>query len=248
MNYLGIIPARFASTRFPGKPLVEIGGKSMIQRVYEQASQALKIVYVATDDKRIFEHVESFGGKVVMTSTEHKSGTDRCDEALKKIQLNEENSNFDVVINIQGDEPFVQPEQLRLLKSCFDDENVHIATLCKPISENSDIFNPNVVKVVRDNSLKAIYFSRSPIPYIRSEKTENWQTVHTFFKHLGLYAYRTKVLKQITMLKPSTLELAESLEQNRWLENGLHILVETTHLETVAIDTPEDLEKVKGMF
>ena len=248
MKFIGIIPARFASTRFPGKPLVEIGGKSMIQRVYEQASQAIENVYVATDDQRIFDHVESFGGRVVMTSTAHKSGTDRCDEAIKKVQLNEGNITFDVVINIQGDEPFIQPEQLRLLKSCFEDEDVHIATLAKAIKENADIFNPNVVKVIRNGEQKAIYFSRSPIPYIRNEKPENWHTVHQFYKHLGIYAYRTKVLKQITMMKPSSLELAESLEQNRWLENGFNIYVELTNLETVAIDTPEDLEKVMGMF
>ena len=248
MHFIGIIPARYSSTRFPGKPLVDIGGKSMIQRVYEQASQAIERVYVATDDSRIFNHVEAFGGKVVMTSPNHKSGTDRCDEAIKKIQLNEERIIFDVIINIQGDEPFIQPGQLRLLKSCFEDTDVDIATLAKEITDNSDIFNPNVVKVIIDRDFKAIYFSRSPIPYVRNVDTVNWNTAHKFFKHLGIYAYRTKVLKQITMIKPSSLEIAESLEQNRWLENGFKIFVESTKLETIAIDTPEDLEKVKGMF
>ncbi len=248
MNFIGIIPARFASSRFPGKPLVDIGGKSMIKRVYEQASQAIERVYVATDDVRIFNHVESFGGRAVMTSPIHKSGTDRCDEAIKKVHLNEEKLKFDVVINIQGDEPFIQPGQLRLLKSCFEDENVDIATLAKEITDNNEIFNPNVVKVIRDRDSKAIYFSRSPIPYVRNEDMVNWHTAHKFLKHLGIYAYRTKILKQITMIKPSALELAESLEQNRWLENGFNIYVETTKLETVAIDTPEDLEKVKGLI
>lgn len=248
MNFIGIIPARYASTRFPGKPLVDIGGKSMIRRVYEQASQAIERVYVATDDERIFNHVESFGGKVVMTSDKHKSGTDRCAEAIRKAQFFEDRINFDVVINIQGDEPFIQPGQLRLLKSCFDDEKVEIATLCKEITDNGDIFNPNVVKVVRDRDYKAIYFSRSPIPYVRNEDQVNWHTAHKYYKHLGLYAYRVKTLKQITMLSPSALELAESLEQNRWIENGLSILVESTKLETIAIDTPDDLEKIKNMI
>lgn len=247
MQYIGIIPARYASTRFPGKPLVNIGGKTMIQRVYEQASKALSYVYVATDDDKIAEKVTSFGGKVVMTSVDHKSGTDRCAEAIKKIQLIEEGNKFDVIINIQGDEPFVKPEQLRLLKSCFDDEKVQIATLSKQITENADIFNPNVVKILRDKEFGAIYFSRSPIPYLRNEPQENWHKAFAFHKHLGLYAYRTSVLKQITMLTPSSLELAESLEQNRWLENGYHIHVETTNFETIAIDTPEDLEKVNKM-
>lgn len=248
MHYIGIIPARYASTRFPGKPLVDIGGITMIQRVYEQASKALEWVYVATDDDRIADCVKAFGGNVVMTSTEHKSGTDRCAEAIKKIQLSEEKAKFDVVINIQGDEPFIKPEQLRLLKSCFDDEKIQIATLAKQITENDDIFNPNVVKVLRNRELQAIYFSRSPIPYLRNEAKENWHNAYSFYKHLGIYAYRTITLKQITMLQPSPLELAESLEQNRWLENGYTILVEKTDFETVAIDTPEDLEKVREML
>jgi 3-deoxy-manno-octulosonate cytidylyltransferase (CMP-KDO synthetase) len=248
MNYLGLIPARYASTRFPGKPLVDIGGKSMIQRVYEQATKAIEWVFVATDDERIFTHVESFGGRVIMTSHDHKSGTDRCAEAVKKVQLIDDAPKFDVVINIQGDEPFIKPEQLRLLKSCFEDELVQIATLAKQISENSDIFNPNVVKTVLDKDQFAIYFSRLPIPYLRNESQDSWHTKFCYLKHLGIYAYRVQILKQITMLKPSALELAESLEQNRWIENGYKIYVQTTNLETVAIDTPEDLEKVKGLF
>jgi 3-deoxy-manno-octulosonate cytidylyltransferase (CMP-KDO synthetase) len=248
MEFVGIIPARYASTRFPGKPLVDIGGKTMIQRVYEQASKALKWVYVATDDDRIAENVKSWGGRVVMTSSEHKSGTDRCSEAIKKIQIVEDEVKFDVVINIQGDEPFIKPEQLRLLKSTFEDPNVNIATLAKRIEDKDDIFNPNVVKVIIDKELQAIYFSRSPIPYIRNEQPENWLTAYPFLKHIGIYAYRVVTLRQITLLSPSAIELAESLEQNRWIENGYRISVETTKFETVAIDTPEDLEKIKGMF
>jgi 3-deoxy-manno-octulosonate cytidylyltransferase (CMP-KDO synthetase) len=248
MQFVGIIPARYASTRFPGKPLVNIGGKTMIQRVYEQASKAFKWVYVATDDERIAENVNSFGGKVVMTSVDHRSGTDRCFEAAKKIHVSEENTRFDVVVNIQGDEPFIQPEQLRLLMSCFEDEKVQIATLAKIINSEDELFNPNVVKVTRDSDYKALYFSRSPIPYIRNESKEKWHEVYKFLKHIGIYAYRYDVLRELTSLKPSSLELAESLEQNRWLENGYSIVVETTKFETVSIDTPEDLDKIKDLL
>lgn len=248
MQFVGIIPSRYASTRFPGKPLANIGGKTMIQRVYEQASKALEHVYVATDDERIAENVNSFGGNVVMTSKDHKSGTDRCSEAIRKITSEELNLKFDVVINIQGDEPFIKPEQIRLLKSCFEDETVQIATLTKDITEKDDIFNSNVVKVVRNKESRAIYFSRSPLPFIRNEPAENWHNVFLFQKHLGIYAYRVPILKEITALSPSSLELAESLEQNRWLENGYSIYVETTSFETVAIDTPDDLEKAKKLL
>lgn len=248
MQFVGLIPARFASTRFPGKPLANIGGKTMIQRVYEQASKVLELVYVATDDDRIAENVISFGGNVVMTSKDHKSGTDRCSEAIRKIQPAGINLKSDVVINIQGDEPFIKPEQLRLLKNCFEDEQVQIATLIKQISTIEDIHNPNVVKVIRNKESLALYFSRSPIPFIRNEPQENWLNVFPFFKHIGIYAYRLDILKEITMLAPSSLELAESLEQNRWLENGYSIHVEPTTFETIAIDTPEDLEKVKHIL
>ncbi len=248
MQFVGIIPARFASTRFPGKPLADIGGKTMIQRVYEQASKALEQVYVATDDERIAVNVQSFNGNVIMTSKDHKSGTDRCSEAIRKIISPELNIKFDVVINIQGDEPFIKPEQIRLLKSCFEDETVQIATLAKKITEKDEIFNPNVVKVIRNKEALAIYFSRSPIPFVRNEPNENWAVSFQFLKHLGIYAYRVPVLKEITALPSSSLELAESLEQNRWLENGYKIYVETTDFETIAIDTPDDLEKVKGLL
>ncbi len=247
MQFIGIIPARYESMRFPGKPLANIGGKTMIQRVYEQASKALEWVYVATDDERIMENVTSFGGKVVLTSKNHKSGTDRCFEAIQKIQAMEEGMHFEVVMNIQGDEPFIKPEQLRLLMSCFDDKSVQIATLAKQISLNEELFDPNIVKVIRNKELQAIYFSRSPIPYLRSENKENWHNAFLYLKHIGIYAYKTNILRSLTLLSPSTLEIAESLEQNCWIENGYSILVETTKYDTIAIDTPEDLEKVQHL-
>lgn len=246
LSFLGLIPARFGSSRFPGKPLVDIGGKSMIQRVYEQASQVVRAV-VATDDERIEAEVRRFGGEVVMTSTLHKSGTDRCAEALAKVQ---EMSGyaFDVVINIQGDEPFIRPEQLRQLMDCFADPSTQIATLVKRMTNPQDVFNPNHVKVVRDSSGRALYFSRSPIPYMRNLPQDQWVEQYPFMKHLGLYAYRAEVLRTLTALPPSPLELAESLEQNRWIENGYVIRIAETNIESVSIDTPEDLEKAKQLL
>ncbi len=247
MTFLGIIPARYASTRFPGKPLVDIGGKSMIQRVYEQACKALDYVCVATDDERIYKAVEAFGGKAVMTSDLHRSGTDRCKEALEKVQ--EATCNiFDTVINIQGDEPFIDPEQLKQIMKCFTDPMTDIATLVKPIKLNEDIFNPNFVKAIVDKNKKAIYFSRSPIPYLRNIDQNDWVNHFPFLKHIGIYAYRSKVLFEITRLSSSSLELAESLEQNRWIEHGYLIKTEHTDDEGISIDTPEDLEKVKKML
>jgi 3-deoxy-manno-octulosonate cytidylyltransferase (CMP-KDO synthetase) len=246
LNFAGIIPARFASTRFPGKPLVDIGGKSMIQRVYEQVSKVLNDVYVATDDERIYNAVVAFGGKVIMTSDQHRSGTDRCYEAYTKLP-----AEFDVIINIQGDEPFIQPSQIEALKMCFEDETTQIATLVKPIAvseTDSLLFNPNSPKVVLDKNNCALYFSRSPIPYRRGAKEKDWASLHTYYKHIGIYAYRTQVLAEITSLEPSILEMVESLEQLRWLENGYKIKVGFTDVETVGIDTPEDLEKVKDLL
>jgi len=243
MNFIGIIPARYASTRFPGKPLADIAGKPMIQRVYEQASKALRNVFVATDDKRIYDAVIAFGGKVIMTSEHHQSGTDRCMEAAEKA-LNEMNLEFDVVINIQGDEPFVNPEQIEQLKSCFIIEESQIATLIKKFKPEENIQNPNSPKVIINNNNEAIYFSRSVIPFIRNKEAKEWQTTHTFFKHIGLYAYRFDVLKEITALPQSTLELAESLEQLRWIENSYRIKTRETKTESIAIDTPEDLDKL----
>ena len=246
LRFVGIIPARFASTRFPGKPLVDIGGKTMIQRVYEQVSKVLADVYVATDDQRIFDAVISFGGKVIMTSDQHRSGTDRCYEAFTKLT-----EWFDVIINIQGDEPFIQPEQIQTLTECFNDEETQLATLVKRINvadSESILFNPNSPKVVIDKNHNALYFSRSPIPYKRGANEKDWASQHPYYKHVGIYAYTAEALAQITSLSPSSLEIAESLEQLRWLENGFRIKVGFTDVETVGIDTPEDLERVKSLL
>jgi len=243
----GIIPARYASTRFPGKPLVMIAGKSMIRRVYEQATLALETVYVATDDHRIHDAVTGFGGKVVMTSPDHQSGTDRCAEAAEKIAALEGISP-DAVINIQGDEPFIKPEQIGLLASCFDDRSVEIATLVRRTEPGDDLTNPNHPKVVLDLSGNAIYFSRSVIPYLRDVPEAEWPARHTYYKHIGLYGYRTDILKQLTSLPRSPLEKAESLEQNRWIENGYRIRTAVTLWESIGIDTPEDLERVEKFF
>lgn len=246
MKFLGIIPARYASTRFPGKPLADINGKTMIQKVYEQVAKALDHVYVATDDKRIEEVVKNFGGNVVMTSSNHQSGTDRIAEAANYI-ANQLNLHFDVVINIQGDEPFIQPEQINLLKSCFSNPSTQIATLIKKIINSDEIFDPNKVKVVTAKDNRAIYFSRSPIPFVRGENHEEWKNKHEFFKHIGMYAYRLDALMEVTKLEQSSLELTESLEQLRWIESGYWIQTEITEHESIGIDTPEDLIRVKEM-
>jgi 3-deoxy-manno-octulosonate cytidylyltransferase (CMP-KDO synthetase) len=246
MRFVGIIPARFASTRFPGKPLVDIGGKTMIQRVYEQVSKVLADVYVATDDHRIFDAVLAFGGRAIMTSDQHKSGTDRCYEAYSKLS-----GNFDVVINVQGDEPFIQPEQIETLKDCFKSTETEIATLAKRFTEKDGfeaLNNPNSPKLVVNKSDEAMYFSRSIIPFRRGAETADWILLNTYLKHVGIYAYRADVLRQLTQLEQSPLEISESLEQLRWLENGFRIKVGYTDVETVGIDTPEDLEKVKMLF
>ena len=243
MKFIGIIPARYASTRFPGKPLVDINGKSMIQHVYEQASKVLEHVVVATDDKRIKNEIESFGGNVVLTSTKHRSGTDRCLEAYNKYKILKQES-FDVVINIQGDEPFIHPEQIKLLQQCFNDPETQIATLIKEIENNEDIFNPNKPKVVLNKSGFAIYFSRSAIPNIRNKDHSVWQKEHTFYKHIGIYAYLVEVLEIITQIPSSNLEIAESLEQLRWIENGYNIKTAITTHESISVDTPEDLANI----
>lgn len=248
MKTLALIPARYASSRFPGKPLVDIAGKSMIQRVYERASAVYDACYVATDDERIEEAVKAFGGKVVMTSAEHQSGTDRCREALDIVETTT-GQRFDVVINVQGDEPFIDKDQLSQLSTLFTDARTHIATLVKPFSADEDIFNPNSPKVAMTADGYALYFSRSVIPYLRSEKEQKvWQESHAYFKHLGIYAYRSEVLREVTRLKQSPLELAESLEQLRWLENGYRIKVAITERPNYAIDTPEDLETVVRLY
>jgi 3-deoxy-manno-octulosonate cytidylyltransferase (CMP-KDO synthetase) len=241
MKIIGIIPARYASTRFPAKPLVDIGGKSMIERVYLQAkkSKSLTDVVVATDDERIVLHVKSFGGKVVMTSETHQSGTDRCFEAVNTFC-----PEADLVINIQGDEPFIQPEQIDLVASCFRSADTQIATLVKIIKTEEELFNVNIPKVVLNAQKEALLFSRQTIPAIRGKEQQEWLKNFTFYKHIGIYAYRTSILNEITSLKASSLELAESLEQLRWLENGYKIKVELTDFESVAVDTPEDLKKL----
>lgn len=246
LRFVGIIPARFASTRFPGKPLVYIGGKTMIQRVYEQVSKALADVYVATDDQRIFDAVLTFGGKAIMTSDQHKSGTDRCFEAFSKLE-----EWFDVIVNIQGDEPFIQPEQIEELQKCFFDPDTQIATLAKKVTEKDGfefLSNPNNPKLVINKQNEAMYFSRSVIPFRRGSEPENWILRHSYLKHVGIYAYRADILRELTQLEQSPLEIAESLEQLRWLENGYRIKVGFTDVETVGIDTPEDLEKVKDLL
>lgn len=243
MDFVGIIPARYASTRFPGKPLAKLGGKIVIQRVYEQVRSVLDDVYVATDDERIMNAVKSFGGNAVMTSPNHKSGTDRIEEAVNII-----GKNFDVVINIQGDEPFIHKSQIETICKCFDDPQTMIATLGRPFSEKDtikDLENPNLPKLICDNNGFAMYFSRSIIPYIRGEEKSNWINKFNYLKHIGLYAYRANVLREITKLPQSSLELAESLEQLRWLQNGYQIKVGITNIETIGIDTPEDLEKAE---
>ena len=240
MKFIGIIPARYASTRFPGKPLAMLGGRSVIQRVYEQVAAVLEEAYVATDDERIFKAVEEFGGRVVMTRQDHKSGTDRIEEAAEKI-----GTQADVVINIQGDEPFIQKSQIETLKSLFENSETQIGTLGKKFESIEAATNPNSPKIVTDKNGFALYFSRSIIPYIRGKEQTEWLQHFPFLKHLGLYAYRRDVLRQITQLPQSPLELAESLEQLRWLENGYRIRVGLTDVETVGIDTPEDLRRAE---
>ena len=251
MKYFGIIPARYASTRFPGKPLADICHKTVIHRVYEQASKKLDTLLVATDDERIYDHVESFGGKVVLTRPDHRCGTDRCLEAYMAITTpswREQNDADPVIINIQGDEPFIQPEQIQSLIDCFEnDPQTQIATLVRPYTEKDtleDLENPNTPKVVWSKQTnEALYFSRSVIPFLRGIEKNEWLAKGQFYRHIGLYAYRADILQQITHLQPSPLEQAESLEQLRWLENGFRIKVAQTEIETIGIDTPQDLEK-----
>ena len=240
MKFIGIIPARYASTRFPGKPLALLGGKPVIQHVYEKVAAVLEAAYVATDDESIYDVVKSFGGQVVMTRTDHKSGTDRIEEAIEKI-----GGEWDVVVNVQGDEPFVAKSQLDTICHCFDDPTTQIATLGKPFENMEAVQNPNSPKIVVDNMGFAMYFSRSVIPYVRGKEMSSWLTHYPFLKHLGIYAYRKDVLRQVTQLPQSSLEIAESLEQLRWLQNGFKIKVGTTDVETVGIDTPQDLERAE---
>lgn len=242
LKALAIIPARYASTRFPGKPLIDIGGQPMIERVYRQVKKAKEIseVIVATDDTRIADVVKHFGGLVEMTSSDHPSGTDRCAEVAKRFER-----AFDIVINIQGDEPFINPAAIDEVCAAFTGSEVNIASLCKKIEDEESLWNPNVVKVVTDKNGFALYFSRHPIPFLRNSQNKAWQNQHTYFKHLGIYAFRLSALLAITQLPQGELEKAESLEQLRWIENGFHIRMMETRHETLAIDSPADLAHVE---
>lgn len=242
-NFLALIPSRYGSSRFEGKPLAEIFGVPMVVRVYNQASQLFDNVYIATDDERIEKVAKEHGCRVVMTDVSHPSGTDRCREALGKIEQ-ERAEKFDIVVNIQGDEPFIHTEQLSQIAQSFEDKNVDIATLVKSFEKDEDLFNPNSPKVVLSTTMFALYFSRSVIPFIRGIEEESWQEKHVFYKHIGLYAYRADVLRAITELPQGVLEKCESLEQLRWLENGYRIKCSVTKHKTYAIDTPEDLKTV----
>lgn len=244
MNIIGIIPARYGSSRFPGKPLVDIDGKSMIQRVFEQSSKSKLIsrVVIATDDERIMAHVREFGGDVMMTSPQHVSGTDRCAEIIR----NENGTKWNVVINIQGDEPYIQPEQIDILCRCFESPDVSIATLVKEIKTSDELFNHNNVKVVLNKNNEAIYFSRAPVPYCRNYPDQEWIRHHTYYKHIGIYAYRTGILLELARLPKTKLEITESLEQLRWIENGYKVKAELTSFESIAIDTPDDLLRLKS--
>jgi 3-deoxy-manno-octulosonate cytidylyltransferase (CMP-KDO synthetase) len=242
MNVLGIIPARYASTRFPGKPLVDIHGKTMIEHVYEKVSKKIEHVVVATDDDRILRCVRGFGGHAVMTSGNHATGTSRCAEALALFKKNHQSMNLDVVINIQGDEPTLQPEQLEELLGCFNNKETDIATLVKKTNDIKDIVNPNVVKVVINKYNQAMYFSRSAIPYVRDEETSNWGLTKDFYRHIGIYGFKAHILPKLPDLEPAEIEKAEKLEQLSWLFHGLTIAVAQTRFDNIGIDTPEDLQ------
>ncbi len=243
LKIVGIIPARYASSRFPGKPLAVINGKPMVQWVYENASKSKSLteVIVATDDKRIENAVREFGGNVIMTSSAHGSGTERCHEVIEISE--KENKHFDVAVNIQGDEPFIEPSQIDLVTSAFFDEKVDIATLKTKITNGDELFNPNVVKVITNSLGEAMYFSRQALPYIRGVDLKKWTTVQPFYKHVGIYAYRPHILSKIIALPASQLEKNEALEQLRWLDNGYKIFVKETEFDSSSVDTPEDLSK-----
>ena len=244
MKFIAVIPARFASTRFPGKPLSILGGQSVLQRVYNQVSKQLDNVYIATDDKRIYDHVISWGGNVIMTRSDHQIGTDRIEEAVEYLENN--GQVFDVVVNVQGDEPFIQPSQIKTLCDCFNDDTTQIATLGMTFEKNiKTISNPNSPKIVTDKKGFALYFSRSTIPLCRGVDPDEWPDTFPYMKHIGMYAYKREILREITSLPQSSLEKAECLEQLRWLENGYRIKVGKTLIETIGIDTPEDLKKAE---
>lgn len=244
MKILGIIPARYASTRFPGKPLTDIGGKTMIRRVYEQACKAQNLadVVVATDDQRIFDEIVQHDGKAVMTSAAHLNGTERCGEVMQK-----SDATYDYAINIQGDEPFIHPEMIDQLAAILDG-TTQLGTLVKKVDDEAVLDNPNAIKVVFSKQMRALYFSRSCIPFLRGKAQSGRLAAHEYYKHIGIYAYRADVLKEITKLPAGKLEVAESLEQLRWLENGFQINVAVTPHESQGIDAPEDLEKIQKLL
>lgn len=247
MKYIAIIPARYASTRFPGKPLAILDGKPIIQHVYQRVASCFEQTVVATDDQRILSTIEAFGGKAVMTSADHRSGTDRCYEAFCKLQ----GAQDDIIVNVQGDEPFIDTTQLEAVKACFDDPETEIATLVKPFARDVKyevLANPNSPKVVIGEGDYALYFSRSVIPYLRGIPQDEWSARHEYLRHIGLYAYRAQTLKRITELRPGRLETVESLEQLRWLEAGIKIKVARTDIDTIGIDTPEDLERATAFL
>ncbi|MCQ2317468.1 MAG: 3-deoxy-manno-octulosonate cytidylyltransferase [Bacteroidales bacterium] len=246
MKILGIIPARYGSSRFEGKPLALINGRMMIQRVYEQAKKADRLaeVVVATDDRRIYDAVVNFGGKVVMTSSNHKSGTDRCREVVEKV-----GAGFDAVINIQGDEPYINPLQINQIAALISDDDTQIASLCKPIRDIDELLSHNAVKVVVDKNGKALYFSRYTIPFQRNETdTTKWMQLRTYYKHIGIYAYKSQILKEISALPQSGLEMSEALEQLRWLENGYAVRMGVTEYESYSVDVPDDIKKIETVF
>ncbi|MEI6748168.1 MAG: 3-deoxy-manno-octulosonate cytidylyltransferase [Bacteroidota bacterium] len=249
LRAIGIIPARYDSTRFPGKPLALINGISMIQRVYEQAKKCTGLVkvYVATDDVRIEDHVNAFGGNVIMTSHSHRTGTERVSEVVEKLQLHDPGHSWDVVINIQGDEPYIDPAQIDALIACFRDKDVQIATLIHQINSLEELIDPNVIKVIIDKTNRALCFSRAALPFMRGAEIKDWLRHHIYFKHIGLYAYRPQVLEIISRLKPSPIEIAESLEQMRWIENGFFIHTDLTNTDSISVDTPEDLLKLTNI-
>lgn len=242
-DFLGIIPARYASTRFPGKPLALLGQKPMIQWVYESASATFEHLLVATDDSRIYDAVLAFGGKVVMTSTEHRSGTERCAEAASLYEK-DKGLRFNYVVNIQGDEPLIKSEQLLILTDCIQLPETPVATLIRPLISLEEFENPNVVKVVVDLNLNALYFSRAPIPRVRDASAEGKTEGPALYTHIGLYAFRREVLETLMDLAPTPLEKAESLEQLRWMEHGINIRCALTNLPSLGVDTPEDLRKI----
>lgn len=243
-DFLGIIPARYASTRFPGKPLALLGPKPMIQWVYEGASSQFEHLLVATDDPRIYDAVGKFGGKAVMTSPEHTSGTDRCAEAASLYEKGK-GLHFSHVVNIQGDEPLIQSRQLQTLMDCMKVPNTPIATLIRPLNTLEDLKNPNVVKVVVDLNFRALYFSRAHIPHMRDAAPEGEGTNQAFYTHIGLYAFQREVLEEVVSLAPTSLEQTESLEQLRWMEHGITIRTAVTTLPSLGVDTPEDLEQIR---